>query len=84
MRSRNPSFYGYVFALILIKLLQVRGECGEPLKRICYYTSWGGVLPDPAKLCNLKTFFLQTLPEDPVFSTWYCLSLFKLLPLSFF
>ena len=53
MRLKIPFLHGQILGLILIKILQVRSDCGEPLKRICYYTSWGGVLPDPAKLCKL-------------------------------
>jgi len=37
-------FYFFCFAFIPIALVQ---GCGEPLKRICYYASWGGVLPSP-------------------------------------
>jgi hypothetical protein len=38
----------------LFLLMQITGSlgCGEPFKRVCYYTSWTGVMPNRPDLCT--------------------------------
>lgn len=47
--------------------------CGEPLKRICYYASWGGVLPSPEhcthviySFANMEGGVLSNVWSNPI------------------
>ena len=55
--------------LILIKIIYTNA-CGEPLKRICYYTSWGGVMPDPANLCTHVIFAFANIEGGVLSGIW--------------
>ncbi len=53
----------------MLKLIKING-CGTPLKRICYYTSWGGVLPDPAELCTHVIYSFASIEGGVLSSVW--------------
>lgn len=44
--------------------------CGEPLKRICYYTSWGGVLPNPPELCTHVIYAFASMENGMLSGVW--------------
>lgn len=44
--------------------------CGEPLKRICYYTSWGGVLPNPPELCTHVVYAFASMENGMLSGVW--------------
>lgn len=44
--------------------------CGEPIKRICYYTSWGGVLPNPADLCTHVIHSFASIENGMLSGLW--------------
>lgn len=44
--------------------------CGEPLKRICYYTSWGGVLPNPPELCTHIVYAFASMENGMLSGVW--------------
>lgn len=55
--------------ILILKLIEING-CGTPLKRICYYTSWGGVLPDPAELCTHVIYSFASIEGGVLSSVW--------------
>ena len=55
---------------ILIGVVNVQG-CGEPLKRICYYTSWGGVLPlERPEICTHVIFSFANIEGGVLSGVW--------------
>jgi GH18 family chitinase len=44
--------------------------CGEPLKRICYYTSWGGSLPNPPELCTHVIYSFANIEGGVLGGVW--------------
>jgi GH18 family chitinase len=58
--------------LIFISIIQVIivSACNEPLKRICYYTSWGGVFPNPANLCTHVIYSFANMEGGILSGVW--------------
>lgn len=57
------------FVSSFLVILQVNA-CGEPLKRICYYTSWGGVLPNPPDLCTHIIHSFASMENGMLSGVW--------------
>jgi GH18 family chitinase len=58
-----------ILFILTLKFIKING-CGTPLKRICYYTSWGGVLPDPAELCTHVIYSFASIEGGVLSSVW--------------
>ncbi len=56
--------------MFISKMVEQANGCGTPLKRICYYTSWGGVLPDPAELCTHVIYSFASIEGGVLSSVW--------------
>ena len=68
----------FLFCLLVSKLLvflllpivkQPVNACGEPLKRVCYYTTWGGVLPQP-ELCTHLIYSFASIENGMLSGVW--------------
>jgi hypothetical protein len=44
--------------------------CGEPLKRICYYTTGGGVMPNPPDLCTHIIYAFAGVESGVLSNVW--------------
>lgn len=60
-------------AIVIMELMstsRIVESCGEPLKRICYYTSWGGVLPNPPELCTHVIYAFASMENGLLSGVW--------------
>jgi len=66
----KPKSFDLLILFQLSQLLSIVKACGEPYKRVCYYTSWGGVLPDPADLCTHVIFSFAGMEGGVMSGLW--------------
>lgn len=61
-----------LLSVIFVAILHAlsANACGEPLKRICYYTSWGGVFPNPATLCTHIIYSFANMEGGVLSGVW--------------
>ncbi len=51
--------------------LKLSDACGEPLKRICYFTSWSGIMPtDRADLCTHVIYSFASMEGGVLSGVW--------------
>ncbi len=62
-------FVSVLLVLGLHRALTDAATCGEPYKRICYYTAWGGVLPNP-ELCTHLVYSFASIENGMLSGLW--------------
>lgn len=60
-----------VLWLIVCLKFNLSDACGEPLKRICYFTSWSGILPtDRPELCTHVIYSFASIEAGTLSGVW--------------
>jgi GH18 family chitinase len=56
--------------IILQSKLWYVSSCGQELKRVCYYTTWGRALPEPAHLCTHVIYSFASIQGGTLGNVW--------------